>query len=193
MTTKKDKQSDAAGDRPVVKASLPVETARGYSPKNPDLRQVLYIQSGFTTPNFSEKEDPKAIQSQLNASAALTHEMAPRDAVEMLLCNQMAAVHHLTMRIAKIGLNEDSSIEALERLTGLVSRLSRAYTAQVETLATYRGKGKQEVNVKHVHVNQGGQAIIGRVTGGGGREHSLENSDLPHAKRENSVESEGSS
>jgi hypothetical protein len=192
MKTKKNKKLTETDGRPVIKASLPVETTQGYSPKNPELREVLYIQSGFTTPNFSEKEDPKAIQSQLSASAALTHEMAPRDAVEMLLCNQMAAVHHLTMRIARLGLKTES-MDSLERLTGVVSRLSRAYTVQVETLAAYRGKGKQEVNVKHVHVNEGGQAIIGNVTPGGGKNHTFNTSDLPHAKRENSVESEGSS
>ncbi len=41
---------------------------------------------------------------------------------------------------------------------------------QMETLKTYRSKGEQKVEVKHVHVNRGGQAIVGAVnhtTGGG--------------------------
>jgi hypothetical protein len=33
----------------------------------------------------------------------------------------------------------------------------------VETLQRYRGKAPQEVKVEHVHVNEGGQAIVGKV------------------------------
>ena len=173
----------AAISQSVVKAGLPVEAVQGYLPKNPDLKEVLFIQSCFTTPNFDGKEDPKAIQNQMSASAALIHELAPRDAIEMLLCNQMAAIHHLTMKVARMGNSENSSIEALERLMSLTSRLTRTYTTQVEALASYRGKGKQEVNVKHVHVNEGGQAIIGQVSRGGGPGRISECGNLPLAKR----------
>lgn len=38
---------------------------------------------------------------------------------------------------------------------------------QVEALQRYRGKGQQRVTVEHVHVHQGGQAIVGAVTAGG--------------------------
>jgi hypothetical protein len=34
---------------------------------------------------------------------------------------------------------------------------------QVEALHRYRGKGQQKVTVEHVHVNAGGQAIVGTV------------------------------
>jgi hypothetical protein len=44
-----------------------------------------------------------------------------------------------------------------------VSRLLRAYTAQVETLRRLRSDGSQFVRVEHGHVNEGGQAVIGNV------------------------------
>jgi hypothetical protein len=34
---------------------------------------------------------------------------------------------------------------------------------QLEALQRYRGKGQQKVTVEHVHVNAGGQAIVGTV------------------------------
>jgi hypothetical protein len=37
---------------------------------------------------------------------------------------------------------------------------------QVEALQRYRGKGQQKVTVEHVHVNAGGQAIVGAVNSG---------------------------
>jgi hypothetical protein len=39
----------------------------------------------------------------------------------------------------------------------------RTFTAQVEALQRYRGKGQQKVTVEHVNVNAGGQAIVGAV------------------------------
>ena len=39
----------------------------------------------------------------------------------------------------------------------------RAYATQVEVLRRLRSGGQQLVRVEHVHVNDGGQAVIGNV------------------------------
>ena len=43
------------------------------------------------------------------------------------------------------------------------ARLMRAYATQVEVLRRLRNGGQQVVRVEHVHVNDGGQAVIGNV------------------------------
>jgi hypothetical protein len=48
----------------------------------------------------------------------------------------------------------------------------------LEALNRHRGKGQQKVTVEHVHVHEGGQAIVGNVEGGGMRTKS---EDQPHA------------
>lgn len=48
------------------------------------------------------------------------------------------------------------------------ARLMRAYATQVETLRRLRNGGSQVVRVEHVHVNDGGQALIGNVRKQGG-------------------------
>jgi hypothetical protein len=48
------------------------------------------------------------------------------------------------------------------------NKLTRSYATLVEALDRHRGKGQQHVTVEHVHVHQGGQAIVGAVTQGGG-------------------------
>ena len=43
-------------------------------------------------------------------------------------------------------------------------RLLRLFNEQLQALATLRGKtGQQKVTVEHVHVYEGGQAIVGSV------------------------------
>jgi len=41
------------------------------------------------------------------------------------------------------------------------------FAAQVEALKRYRSRGDQTVRVEHVTVNEGGQAIVGKVNHGG--------------------------
>jgi hypothetical protein len=43
------------------------------------------------------------------------------------------------------------------------ARLMRAYAMQVEVLRRLRNGGQQYVRVEHVHVNDGGQAVVGNV------------------------------
>jgi len=65
------------------------------------------------------------------------------------------------------------------------NKLARTFTSQVEALNRHRGKGQQKVTVEHVHVHEGGQAIVGNVSqGGGGAQKTKEQPDakqLTHA------------
>jgi hypothetical protein len=60
-----------------------------------------------------------------------------------------------------------------------LNKLMRTFTAQMEALRKYRTGGEQKVTVQHVHVNDGGQAVVGNVShkGGGGKKPK----DQPHA------------
>ena len=62
-------------------------------------------------------------------------------------------------------------------LATAAARLLRVYSVQVETLRRLRHGGDQYVRVEHVHVNEGGQAVIGNVkTAGSGPAGSPEQS-----------------
>jgi hypothetical protein len=45
----------------------------------------------------------------------------------------------------------------------------RTFVAQMEALKKYRTGGQQKMIVEHVNVNEGGQAIVGTVNQGGGK------------------------
>ena len=57
----------------------------------------------------------------------------------------------------------DQSLEGRRENLSQANKLVRSYTMQMEALNRHRGKGQQKVTVKHVHVNEGGQAIVGTV------------------------------
>jgi hypothetical protein len=62
------------------------------------------------------------------------------------------------------------------------NKLGRTFSVLLDALNRHRGKGQQKVTVEHVHVHEGGQAIVGNVgTPGGGDRAKSE--DQPHARQ----------
>ena len=56
------------------------------------------------------------------------------------------------------------------RMPFLHKRDNPLYAAQMDTLKRYRSKGQQTMRVERVTVKDGGQAIVGNVTGERGHE-----------------------
>lgn len=98
-----------------------------------------------------------------NAHIAIVRGIQPRDEVEAMLAVQMAAIHMLTMGEAATAYRADNT-ERKEIAVARINKLTRTYTTQMEALKRYRSKGDQKVTVEHVHVHEGGQAVVGNVT-----------------------------
>lgn len=100
-------------------------------------------------------------------AGAVVAGIGPRDQIESMLAAQMAAVHSATMDFAR-RLRSAQTLPQQETAVRQLNQLSRTYAAQMDTLKRYRSNGQQSVTVKHVHVSEGGQAIVGDVTYQGG-------------------------
>ncbi|WP_179699200.1 hypothetical protein [Methylobacterium sp.] len=111
-------------------------------------------------------ETPDELQT--NSVIAAVAAVEPQNEVEGMLAVQMAATHEVAMEMlsrAKVA----GSTEHLERYGTLATKLLRTYTTQIEALSKLRRGGAQKVTVEHVHVYEGGQAIVGNVNGNGSR------------------------
>ena len=89
----------------------------------------------------------------------------PRDQLEVLLASQMAVVHAAVMHISR-ALADAEYIEERESADRTFNKLARTFAMQLDTLKRYRSGGEQTVNVQHVTVSEGGQAIVNNVTQG---------------------------
>jgi hypothetical protein len=107
------------------------------------------------------------------------HGIAPRDEIEGMLAAQMVAVHSAAMRSLRL-LKGSELVPQQDSNGNLAVKLLRTYTMQMEALQRYRGKGEQKMTVEHVHVYQGGQAIVGAVHQGGRAQTKTE--EQPHAQ-----------
>ena len=99
-----------------------------------------------------------------NFALSIVKGVQPKDEVEALLAVQMAAVHLATMTFAR-RLAHVENIPQQDSAERAFNKLARTFACQVEALKRYRNGGEQRVTVKHVTVNDGGQAIVGSVSG----------------------------
>jgi hypothetical protein len=101
----------------------------------------------------------------INGLTALVAEFAPRDPMEAMLAAQMVSAHNhlmqLLKKITKAGDMLDFDSPGHQAQVRLAERLMRTYARQMEALIKYRKKGEQRIIVERVHVEQGGQAIVG--------------------------------
>jgi hypothetical protein len=85
-----------------------------------------------------------------------------RDQVEAMLAAQMAAVHMASMKFAR-RVSHVETIQQQDSASNAFNKLARTFAAQMSALKEYRSKGEQKMTVQHVHVADGGQAIVGNV------------------------------
>lgn len=90
--------------------------------------------------------------------------IAPTDAIEGMLAAQMIATHNATMECFRRAMIPSQTHVGRETNLMHANRLTRSFATLVHAIDKHRGKGQQTVRVEHVHVHEGGQAIVGNVT-----------------------------
>ena len=135
-----------------------------------NLQWLFMIHSSTTVFNQYESHRKR------NIVLAALHEIAPKNVLETMLAVQMIGTHNLAMDFMGRALIPEQSVEGVNDNVTRATKLTRTFAAQLEAFNRLRGKGQQNVTVKHVHINEGGQAIVGNVghspTGGRGKGES---------------------
>lgn len=121
--------------------------------------------SGIINASDTGKDGTDA--TAVNSALGFIRSINPRDPTEACLAAQMAATHNAVMIFAR-RLNHVENITQQDSAIAAFNKLTRSYCAQMEALKRYRSTGEQKVTVTHVSVSDGGQAIVGNVTTGGG-------------------------
>jgi hypothetical protein len=102
-------------------------------------------------------------ERELNTALAFVDGIRPENEVEATLAMQMYTAQDAAMEMME-RMRQATTIEAMQNYGAMATKMMRTYTTQVEALNKLRRGGEQTVRVEHVHVHQGGQAIVGNVT-----------------------------
>jgi hypothetical protein len=111
--------------------------------------------------------DKETQTKQFLAAATAMIGAKPADELEGMLIAQIVAAHSGAMECYRRAMLPDQTFVGRETSLKYSAKLSRTYADLVLALDKHRGKEQQRVTVEHVHVHQGGQAIVGNVQGGG--------------------------
>jgi len=132
-----------------------VETTgtEGYKAAGMILKQICNLDMS------KDKHDTEAMNESMN----MLHGIKPQDNIESMLAAQMVAIHKMAMDCAARALYDGQTFEGRQLNLNSVNKLTKSFVALSSTLDKHRGKGQQKMTVEHVHVNEGGQAIIGSV------------------------------
>ena len=92
------------------------------------------------------------------------NDIDPRDATESMLATQIVSTQAVVMekfrKAAEAGMNNPH----LEKMyLSQAERFSALYLRQMQVLDKHRQRGRQNITVRHVQVDSGGQAIVGNV------------------------------
>ena len=120
---------------------------------------------------------------QFRAALGALSGIAPRDEIEGMLASQMVACHHAAMECYRRAMIGEQPFTARAQNLNAANKLGRTYAALLEALNRHRGKGQQTVRVEHVHVHDGGQAIVGAVNHSRGVGGAPKTRKQPHAKQ----------
>ena len=124
-------------------------------------------------------------QRRMRAYEAIAGALAgfkPQDEAEGMLAAQLVASHNAAMECYRRAMISEQSFEGRRENLTQANKLSRTHATLLEALNRHRGKGQQKVTVEHVHVHDGGRAIVGNVNApsdGGGAQNKT--GGQPHA------------
>ena len=122
----------------------------------------------------------EARNRQYSATLAALIGIAPQGEIEGMIAAQLVACHNASMECYRRAMIGEQTFEGRRENLCQANKLSRTYATLLESLNRHRGKGAQKVTVEHVHVHEGGQAIVGNVEAPGGG-LAVKSGDQPHA------------
>ena len=127
------------------------------------LEQVVHTFNGAVSDGVLDNDK---VVSAYNSTMAILSGIQPQDELEGMLAVQMIGVHNMAMDYMGKATRTDR-VDFMSTYMNGATKSLRTFAAQIEALKKYRTGGQQKMIVEHVHVNEGGQAIVGTVNQGG--------------------------
>jgi hypothetical protein len=151
------------------KALIMAKLLEAFGTPDVGLQNYLLIQVGGTFSGVisSGKIDYDKMADCFNNAIAILNGIQPKDEIEGMLAIQMIGIHNMAMECIGRAMRT-KRVDHMNLYINGGTKLSRVFANQMEVLKKYRGKGQQKIVVEHVHVSEGGKAIVGVINPGGG-------------------------
>ncbi len=101
--------------------------------------------------------------SHILGLSSVFNDLDAQNPIETMLISQMSALHAYTMRMMSSLNKETYSVTMNDNLVSHINKSMRTFAKQAEAYEKLKRNGHQTIKVNHVHVNGGGQAIVGNI------------------------------
>jgi hypothetical protein len=113
------------------------------------------------------QKNAEAVSRAGSAVAAGVMDMKPADPIEGMLMSQLVVVNEASLNMYRLAwLNNAKYFEASTRYLQLADKASRTLAMLTERLDQHRGRGQQQIVVKHVTVNADQAVVTDTVVAG---------------------------
>jgi hypothetical protein len=106
----------------------------------------------------------------ISAASSSMLDMKPTDPIEGMLISQAIAAHEAAMRMYGLGWVNSGHLEASTKYLALADKAARTVAMLTERLDQHRGRGQQQITVKHVTVNADQAVVTDQIVSGRGKE-----------------------
>ena len=124
---------------------------------------------------FFADSDPEEIRRERHAAVDALMGIKPGDELEGMIAAQLIACHNASMECYRRAMIRGQTFEGRREALSQANKLSRTYAALLDAL-----NRPQKVTVEHVHVHEGGQAIVGNVESRGEGSHRKRRNNPMH-------------
>lgn len=130
----------------------------------------VYIDNGLNHAKLSKEERANIVTEKRSDIEGFIKSLDTSEVLKTMLATQMLEVYEHQQRVsaqARLSTNPQQQQYYLNNLT----KLSNVFIQQIGLMQKLTGQGQQKVTVEHVHIHNGGQAVIGKIettSNGGG-------------------------
>lgn len=131
-------------------------------------RAISVIQQNYaeTQINLSELSHPDKKEMIYNAQQMvqiLANSLGAENLLQNMLVTQLLGVHELQQKLLPLANRTTNHPEHNQYYINSITKLSNVFIQQINTLQKLQGSNHQKVTVEHLHVHNGGQAMVGQV------------------------------
>lgn len=161
--------SKPAEKTPPVKERLPpfklpeLNDDLPYTGKDVERAKLRELMNTIWVPPSASAEERNAL---LVKAIDMFNDFKVEDGIEGMLAVQMIGTHHAIVECLRRAMIPDQPLNAHKVYLSQAERLMGLYARHLAALDKHRGRGQQNITVKHVNVASGGQAIVGNVDTG---------------------------
>ena len=162
-------ESLALLETPLVGTGGELHLSQEQAYKLPGLADTVENPDGVTVQASYQRLNLAEDANCMSLAADMAETIQAQNSMEKSLAHQMAGLHSTAMKMLSSAENEMAKIGNYQgnqaqvetaRLANTAARLMRAYQESMLTLHKIRTGGRQTMVVQHVHVTDGGQAVV---------------------------------